>query len=346
MNSHITTPIQWREDRLLLLDQRLLPGKENYLVCTTYQDVADAISVLAVRGAPAIGIAAAYGMVLAVRQVPPGEDRLTFLAQAAKDLEATRPTAVNLAWACRRMLRVANEAVKQGEELLERLWKEAYCMAQEDLAMNRAMGEHGQELVADGANILTHCNAGALATSGWGTALGVIRAAHAKGRNLHVYASETRPLLQGARLTTWELMQDGIAVTLVTDGMVGHLMQQRKVDVVIVGADRIAANGDVANKIGTYGLAVLARAHNIPFYVAAPTSTVDMELASGEEIVIEQRQADEVRQVGALVVAPAEVKVYNPAFDVTPAEYIAALITDRGLITAPSRSKMTEVFAT
>ena len=339
-----TVPMEWQGDRLLLLDQRLLPGKENYLVCTSYQEVADAISVLAVRGAPAIGLAAAYGLVLAAQQAPPDEDKVAFLAQAAGNLEGTRPTAVNLAWACRRMLAVAGDAGKKGEGLVSRLLEEAHAIAEEDLAMNRAMGEHGQKLLIEGSRVLTHCNAGALATSGWGTALGVIRAAHAQGRNIEVYACETRPLLQGARLTTWELMQDGIPVTLITDGMAGHLMRQRRVDAVIVGADRIAANGDVANKIGTYGLAVLAHAHGIPFYVAAPTSTIDMSISHGDEIVIEERHADEVRHVGPLVVAPAGVGVYNPAFDVTPAEYISALITDRGVLTRPLEPKMKEFF--
>jgi len=334
--------IKLRDGRLVLLDQRSLPGRVEFMECASYQDVAWAIRSMVVRGAPAIGIAAAYGLLLAAQASEPGAF-WTALEEAARQLQATRPTAVNLSWAVQRMLRVGREAGNP-QAALAALRSEADRIASEDLAMNRSIGEHGYTLIPDGARVLTHCNAGALATSGYGTALGVIRRAVERGRRVHVYAGETRPLLQGARLTTWELMEDGIPVTLVTDGMAGHLMQQGRVDLVLVGADRITANGDVANKIGTYGLAVLAWAHGIPFYVAAPASTVDLSLSCGEQIVIEERDRQEVTVLAGVDLAPAGVEVYNPAFDVTPARYITAIITDLGMLRPPLELSLREAF--
>ncbi|MEW6523574.1 MAG: S-methyl-5-thioribose-1-phosphate isomerase [Bacillota bacterium] len=334
--------IEMRDDRVLLLDQRRLPSGVEFLECTSYQEVAWAIRNMVVRGAPAIGIAAAYGMVLAAQAA--GEESFwEALETAAAELKATRPTAVNLFWAVNRMLRKARDAGSP-QAALPALKDEAARIAGEDLAMNLAIGEHGYPLVPDGARVLTHCNAGALATGGFGTALGVIRRAVERGRRVHVYADETRPLLQGARLTAWELMQDQIPVTLVTDGMAGHLMQAGRVDLVLVGADRIAANGDVANKIGTYGLAVLAWAHGVPFYVAAPASTIDLSLPHGSQIIIEERDPSEVAFLGNTSLAPEGVRVYNPAFDVTPARYVTALITDRGVLRPPLEHSLKESF--
>ncbi len=332
--------IEYAGGRVIILDQRRLPGEVVFWECSTYPEVAEAIRSLAVRGAPAIGIAAAYGLVLAADSAPEGEDFWPYLERAAGHLRKTRPTAVNLFWALDRMLQVGRSAGGKPAAVRARLTAEAAAIAGEDLEMNRLIGQHGSALIPDGARVLTHCNAGALATAGFGTALGVIRAAVGQGRKVEVFADETRPLLQGARLTAWELMQDGIPVTLVTDGMAGHLMRERRVDLVLVGADRIAANGDVANKIGTYGLAVLARAHGLPFYVAAPTSTVDMALDDGSRIVIEERAPEEVTSIGGVAVAPAGVKVYNPAFDVTPAELVTALITDWGILRPPLRDAL------
>ncbi len=325
-----------------LLDQRALPAREEYVLCRTHRELARAIRDMVVRGAPAIGIAAAYGMVLAARALAPaspGSDAfLDGLRAAAAELAATRPTAVNLTWALERMLAAADRAAWQGRvprEVLAALEAEARAIHEEDLAMNRRIGALGAELVPDGASVLTHCNAGALATGGFGTALGVLRAARAQGKRLHVFVDETRPLLQGARLTAWELMQEGIPATLIADGMAGHFMRLGRVDLVIVGADRICRNGDVVNKIGTYGLAVLAREHGIPFYVAAPWSTVDLALPSGDAVVIEERAAEEVLGFGPVRWAPEGVAVANPAFDVTPARYVTAIITDRGLARPP-----------
>jgi len=331
-------PLVWKGSALELLDQTKLPGQKLFLNLEKYEQVAQAIKQMQVRGAPAIGIAAAYGLVLAAKSAP-GHDSQAFkdyLLHARNVLAATRPTAVNLFWALERMMKVVQDHHDaEPGELIYLLEKEALAIEREDLEGNKRMGLYGRELVPDGANILTHCNAGALAVSGYGTALGVIRAAHEQGKNIHVYADETRPLFQGARLTAWELMEDGIPVTLITDNMAGYLMKQGKIDLIVVGADRITSNGDVANKIGTYSLAVLAHYHRIPFYIAAPRSTIDLSLKSGDEIPIEEREHDEVRRIGDVLISPGEVKVYNPAFDVTTAKLITAIITDAGVIRPP-----------
>ena len=309
-------PIRWRGDALELLDQRRLPHEMIYVACRDAHEVAAAIRDMIVRGAPAIGVAAAFGMALAEKR---GDD----IRAAAEDLRAARPTAVNLAWAVDRMLRAGGGA------------GEAEAIFREDLEANHRIGRFGADLLGASATVLTHCNAGALATAGYGTALGVIRAAVEQGKQIAVFAGETRPYLQGARLTAWELQQEGIDVTLITDSMAGHFFQQRKFDAVVVGADRIAANGDAANKIGTYTLAVLANAHGIPFYVAAPVSTVDMATADGSAIPIEERSAREVTDIGGSRVAPEGIAVRHPAFDVTPARLITAIITDRGVLRPP-----------
>jgi methylthioribose-1-phosphate isomerase len=326
-------PLRWEADRPSILDQRRLPLEEVDLDCATVEDVADAIRTLAVRGAPLIGIAAAYGLALAARATPDRE-----ALRAAHDLlAATRPTAVNLFWALSRCWTVV-EAMPTDlpmTEVAARLLAEARAIHAEDAASCVAMAEAGLACIPEGARILTHCNAGALATGGIGTALGVIRAAHAAGRVSHVWVDETRPLLQGARLTAWELERDAIPYSVQTDSMAAALMAGGNVDLVIVGADRIARNGDTANKIGTYGLAVLARAHGVPFYVAAPWSTVDRSLADGTGIPVEQRRAEEVLTVSGVRVTPPNATAWNPAFDVTPGVLITAFITDRGMIEPP-----------
>jgi methylthioribose-1-phosphate isomerase len=309
------------------------------LECTRYQDVAAAIKRLSVRGAPAIGLAAAYGVVLAAQSLAhegTGEQFTERLLAAAEELRATRPTAVNLMWAIDRMrgvLRSHTDA--EPAELVEQLRIEADQMMREDLNANEAMGEHGATLIADGANILTHCNAGALATGAFGTAVGVIMAAHRSGKQIHVWVDETRPLLQGARLTTWELKEAGVPHTLITDSMAAHFMARGSIDLVMVGADRIAANGDGANKIGTYGVAVLAHAHDIPFYFVAPTSTVDLSTPDGAHIEIEERSPDEVTSFRGVRTAPEGTKVANPAFDVTPQRLISGIVTESGIVTTP-----------
>jgi methylthioribose-1-phosphate isomerase len=331
-------PIRWERHRLLLLDQTLLPVEERMREYTRWRDVADAIRSLVVRGAPAIGCAAAFGVVLAARQsaAADGEGLVADLEEAIKGLAATRPTAVNLFWALDRMRGVAEaHRALQVPALRERLLGEAQAILDEDLAANKALGAHGAALVPERARILTHCNAGALATAGFGTALGVIRAAHERGRVALVWVDETRPVMQGSRLTAWEMVKEGIPHRLISDVSAGLVMKQGEVDLVIVGADRIAANGDTANKIGTYSVAVLARHHGIPFYVAAPLSTIDPSIPSGADIPIEERSGDEVRRTGGRQTAPAETPVYNPAFDVTPAEFIAGIITERGVFRFP-----------
>jgi len=312
-------PIRWRGDRLELLDQRLLPDQAVYLTCRTATEVAAAIRDMVVRGAPAIGCAAAFGIALEKKSGRP-------LEAAFKALAASRPTAINLFWALERM--------KKAEDLEA----EAIAIYEEDLAANRAIGRFGAELIRERSRVMTHCNTGALATAGYGTALGVIRAA--KGKNISVIANETRPYLQGARLTAWELVREGIPCTLITDSMAGHLMSRGEVDVVIVGADRIAANGDVANKIGTYPLAVLAKRHGIPFYVAAPLSTFDPKISEGSQIPIEERPAAEVTGYRGTRWAPEGVSVRNPAFDVTPAELITAIISEKGIASPPYRESI------
>jgi methylthioribose-1-phosphate isomerase len=333
--------LDWSEAGVVLLDQRRLPGEEVYLTLASVEEVARAIEDLVVRGAPAIGCAAALGVARAA--AASGAQAATALAAeleaACARLARTRPTAVNLFWALARMrARIAAELARPGADaagLRAAVIAEARALVAEDEAVCRALGRTGVPLVRDGARILTHCNAGALATAGWGTALGVVRSALAAGRKLSVLADETRPFLQGARLTAWELARDGIPVTVVTDGMAGHLMRRGEVDLVLVGADRVARNGDVANKIGTYGLAVLAREHGLPFYVAAPISTLDLATASGDEIPIEERAAAEVTQFAGQAIAPAGVGARHPAFDVTPAALVAAIITERGIARPP-----------
>ncbi|RMH09210.1 MAG: S-methyl-5-thioribose-1-phosphate isomerase [Nitrospirae bacterium] len=327
--------VEWRDGTVCLLDQSCLPGEVRILNCYDHHMVASAIRDLKVRGAPAIGVAAALGVALAAHTT-----RATSPLAFAQEMEtvcaefsSTRPTAVNLFWALDRMRRVLHTWAQASVDTLKRLLlKEALRIQEEDLAMNRAIGRHGSTVVADGHQILTHCNAGALATAGYGTALGVVRAAWEQGKRIHVFADETRPVLQGARLTAWELRQEGIPVTVITDNTAGVLMKQRRIDLCLVGADRIAANGDVANKIGTYSLAVLAKAHGVPFYVAAPSSTIDCAIASGEAIPIETRPPHEVTSLySGTRIAPEGVEVLNLAFDVTPADYITGIITERGI---------------
>ena len=332
------TPLRWAGDRLVLVDQTRLPGEEVERSCATWSEVAEAIRTLVVRGAPAIGVAAAFGVALAARQSTARdfEGLLADLEEAIKGLGATRPTAVNLFWALERMRRLILAGRGSPlDEIRAGLLVEAQAILDEDVVANRAMGAHGAALVPANARILTHCNAGALATAGYGTALGVIRAAHAQGKVALVWVDETRPVLQGSRLTAWELVKEGIPHRLILDVTAASVMKSGEVDLVVTGADRIAANGDTANKIGTYGIAVLARHHRIPFYVAAPFSTIDPAIASGASIVIEERDPAEVRQLGGRQIAPAESPVYNPAFDVTPAELIAAIITERGVYRPP-----------
>lgn len=340
-------PVQWEDGVLVLLDQTLLPSRIEYCRCRNYLQVAEAIKTMKVRGAPAIGVSAAYGIVLAAFSYQ-GEDKAEFmrtLEKARAVLAETRPTAVNLFWALERMKGVWEEnSASAISEIKNILADEAKAILDEDLQANKRMGSFGNELIPKGASILTHCNAGALATAGFGTALGVIRTAHEAGKDIRVFADETRPLLQGARLTAWELLEDGIPVTLIADNMAGSIFRQGKIDLVIVGADRIAANGDVANKIGTYSVAVLAHYHHVPFYVAAPLSTFDLSLSTGQEIPIEERDAEEMRRWGEYQLAPQNVPVYNPAFDVTPADLVTAFITEKGIIRSPLKAGIKSLF--
>ena len=327
--------VEWKDGVVRLLDQSRLPDKVEFVDCRDYETVGIAIKELWVRGAPAIGIAAAMGVALGAQAVKATEyDAFRKAVWAIADhLAATRPTAVNLFWAIDRMKRRLDALKSEPIPVIkQQLIAEAQAVLAEDIAMNKAIGRHGSAVVGDGQTILTHCNAGALATGGYGTALGVVRAAWEQGKKIRVVADETRPVLQGARLTAWELMQDGIPVTLITDNMAGALMGQGRIHVCVVGADRITANGDVANKIGTYSVAVLAHAHGIPFYVAAPSSTIDLSMPSGEQIPIEQRDPREVTHVrGKAPIAPDGCEVFNPAFDVTPARLITGIITERGV---------------
>jgi len=339
--------LRWRDGHLELIDQRLLPGRIEYVSCASAAETARAVRDMVVRGAPAIGCAAAYGVALEAARLA-GAAPAAFSAGMGKAfdlLAASRPTAVNLFWALERM-RAVLEGARPGQPpaIAARLLEEAHRILAEDIQANRAMGAHGAALLGDGTRVLTHCNAGALATAGHGTALGVIRSAVAAGKRISVIVDETRPFLQGARLTAWELVQEDIPVTLITDNMSGHLMGRGEIDAVIVGADRVAANGDVANKIGTYMIAVLARRHTIPFYVAAPLSTIDLRLASGAAIPIEERDASEVRGYAGVEWAPTGVNVRNPAFDVTPADLVTALITEKGVVHAPDRGKIAALF--
>ncbi len=330
--------IEWTDDGIAMLDQRRLPEEETYLTLTTAEEVAAAIRDMAIRGAPAIGVAAAMGIAIAFAragEIPDGE-RTDRFERAARLLAATRPTAVNLFWAIDRMRRCfQGHRHDPAARLADALKQEAIAIRREDIEANQAMGRHGSALLPESCRVLTHCNAGALATSGYGTALGVVRAAIEAGKKVAVYADETRPFLQGARLTAWELHKDGIPVTVLTDGMAGHLFQKKAIDLCLVGADRIARNGDTANKIGTYQVAVLARAHDVPFYVAAPTSTIDLEAAGGAEIPIEERGPSEVVCIAGRRVVPEGVPVIHPAFDVTPHHLIAAIITERGVARPP-----------
>lgn len=325
------------DGHIAMIDQTLLPGKFTVMQIEDVETVFDAIRRLAVRGAPAIGVAAGMGVVLGIRDFS-GDDRDGFVQrveEVCNYLAGSRPTAVNLFWALDRMKRVATDSAEMSvAEMKKRLLTEAIAIHREDQAMCRAMGEVGTDVIPDGGAVLTHCNAGALATGGMGTALSVMYRAHELGRRFRVYADETRPLLQGARLTTWELMRAGIDTTLICDNAAAQVLKEGRIDVVITGADRIAANGDAANKIGTYGVALLAAAHDVPFYVAAPSSTFDMTLASGDEIPIEQRSADEVRRGFGVLTSPEDVQCYCPAFDVTPARLVTGLITERGVAAA------------
>jgi methylthioribose-1-phosphate isomerase len=327
--------ICWSEAGVVMIDQTRLPREEVYVTCRTYQEVAEAIRSMIIRGAPAIGVAAAMGIAIGARHTPDTDLDREFPV-ICETLAKTRPTAVNLFWAIDRMKRLY-ESVRgrPAAEIREQLIAEAQQIRLEDIAINEAIGRHGAPLVPDGKTVLTHCNAGALATAGYGTALGVIRAAVADGKKIDVFADETRPFLQGARLTVWELQQDGIAATLITDNMAGHFLRSGRIGCVIVGADRIAANGDVANKIGTYSVAVLAKENAVPFYVAAPISTLDLTLATGDAIPIEERPAREVTHVFGVSVAPDGVAVQNPAFDVTPSRYVTAIVTERGVAQSP-----------
>ncbi len=337
-------PIRWSREGLFLLDQRLLPGRYIELQCTSAVDVATAIRDMVVRGAPAIGIAAAYGVVLAVQnsyQENPDNWR-DAIAKDINILAASRPTAVNLFWALKRM---AALMVVDGEDPVPRFEAEAITIHDEDVTANHRMGELGAALISEPCNMLTHCNAGALATGGYGTALGVIRSAFAAGKLQQIYADETRPWLQGARLTAWELEQDGIPARLIADGAAAYLMQRGMIRWVVVGSDRIAANGDVANKIGTYGLAVNARHHGVGFMVVAPTSTIDMSVATGAEIPIEERTTDELLNFQGVAIAPQGGVAWNPVFDVTPAPLVGVLVTERGVVHAPNHEKLSHLMA-
>lgn len=339
--------IEWTEQGVVMIDQRRLPTREIYNTYTSYEQVAEAIRSMVIRGAPAIGVAAAMGVALGVSR-----SKVVGIAELEAEFERiyqtlwkTRPTAVNLFWALERMRRVFTQHRSQGVDAVGgRLIEEARAIHREDIEINRQMGFHGQQLLGQQSRVLTHCNAGALATAGYGTALGVIRAAVESGKRIEVLADETRPFLQGARLTAWELAKDDIPVTLITDNMAGYFMRQGQVDAVIVGADRIAANGDVANKIGTYSVAVLARENNVPFYVAAPLSTIDLNTPSGDQIPIEQRDPAEVTTVGAKRLAPRGVRVANPAFDVTPCRYVSSIITERGIARPPYEESLRKLF--
>ncbi len=349
--------VWWEEDAsgaaVCMLDQSLLPQQAVYLRLTHEQQVAEAIHSLKVRGAPAIGVTAAFGLALSLRRLLQEQDGVPSLDAIQQHLQSvgellvqTRPTAVNLFWAIERMQSCAELAINDHcspQDLAQLLCNEAQSIADEDFDACMSMGIYGAELISDGDMLLTHCNAGALATAGWGTALAPMYVAHKAGKNIHVFVDETRPVLQGARLTAWELQQEGIPLTLITDNMVGHFMHLGGIKSVFVGADRVAANGDIANKIGTYGVAVLAHAHSIPFYVAAPLSTIDLNIPSGNHIPIEHRDPSEVTSVRGTIIAPPGIQAANPAFDVTPHEYITAIITERGIVRAPYEEELRRI---
>jgi methylthioribose-1-phosphate isomerase len=327
--------IQWKNDRIIMLDQRLLPHKEVYRVCRNYQEVAQAIRGMVIRGAPAIGVAAAMGVALGASKIQEKNFEREFEG-ILLTLSKTRPTAGNLFWALERMRKVYADNRSRGVESVKRLLQEeAQKIYKEDIAANKQLGKFGASLLHSTRRLMTHCNAGALATAGYGTALGVIRALKESGKQVEVWVNETRPFLQGARLTAWELKKERIPATLITDNMAGYLMQEGKVDAVVVGCDRVAANGDVANKIGTYGIAVLAKRHGIPFYVAGPTSSIDVDCLSGKDIPIEQRDPKEISHIFGRALAPKGVRIFNPAFDVTSQDLISAIITEKGVIYPP-----------
>lgn len=336
--------IEWNNGKVVMIDQRKLPGEEVYVECTDFNQVAEAIENMVIRGAPAIGVAAAFGVALGIMALEGKENLKERFDQICQRLERTRPTARNLFWALERMKRAFFNAQDLDlAELKQVMLQEALDIEMEDVDANRKIGEWGKTLIKDGQTILTHCNAGALATAGYGTALGVIRAAFEEDKKIQVYADETRPFLQGARLTCWELEKDSIPVVLIADNMAGYLMKRGEISSVITGADRIAQNGDTANKIGTYSVAVLAREHSLPFYVAAPMSTIDFSIRNGDQIPIEERDPDEVKWIGDMCLSPTRIEVRNPAFDVTPAEYITAIITERGIARPPFRASLLDL---
>jgi methylthioribose-1-phosphate isomerase len=347
MNESNIETLRWIEDHLEMIDQRILPSEFNYISYNSAKSVSDGIRSMVVRGAPAIGCAAAYGVALEAIKIQSLNkvDFLSSMKDACQILLESRPTAINLFWAVNRMQSIIKDNHNiVPEELAMILLEEAHKIKAEDIKINRTMGSYGAELLSDGANVLTHCNAGALATAGHGTALGVIRSAVESGKNISVIADETRPFLQGARLTAWEMVQEGIPVTLISDNMSGHLMSHGEVDAIVVGTDRVAGNGDVANKIGTYMVAVLAKRHNIPFYVACPLSTIDRSISSGADIPIEERPNSEVTGYQDMQWAAKGVLVRNPAFDVTPAELVTGLITEKGVVLSPSKEKISKLF--
>jgi len=335
--------IEWTPEGVVMIDQTRLPSVTAFVTCRTYEEVADAIRRMVIRGAPAIGVAAAMGVAIGALHA---RDLEAEMPKICDTLAKTRPTAVNLFWGIDRMKRLY-ESIRHlpAEEIRARLVEEARRVRDEDVAINEAIGRNGAPLVPDRKTVLTHCNAGALATAGFGTALGVVRAAVCMGKNIDVFADETRPFLQGARLTAWELQRDGIPTTVITDNMAGHFLKSGRIGCVVVGADRIAANGDVANKVGTYTVAVLAKENNVPFYVAAPVSTLDLTLASGDEIPIEQRSSHEVTHLGGVPITPDGIRVENPAFDVTPHRYVTAIITERGLARPPFDETLKSLFS-
>jgi methylthioribose-1-phosphate isomerase len=338
--------LEWTDQGVRFIDQTKLPTEEVYVTCTTHQQVAEVIRNMVVRGAPAIGVAAAMGVALGIKNSTAEStgDLKSEFDEICELISKTRPTAVNLFWAIRRMQeKFERIRIRPIPQIKQSLIEEAQRMHAEDIAANQSMGRHGATLMPSSGGVLTHCNAGALATAGYGTALGVIRAAVEQGKKIHVYADETRPFLQGSRLTAWELMKDGIPTTVISDNMAGAIMKQGKIGAIVVGADRIAANGDVANKIGTYTVAVLAKEHGIPFYVAAPISTVDLECPDGSQIPIEQRNGKEVTHIAGRQMVPDGVAVENPAFDVTPAKYVAAIITERGIAKAPYQDSLRQL---
>jgi len=340
MNNTSFYTLKWNGDKVSFIDQRLLPNQEVYVTCTSYQEVATVIETMVVRGAPAIGISAAYGIALGLLKANTQnmDEFKKYFDNVANVMAKTRPTAVNLFWAIDRMKKKfysACEISKDTSTIAKMMVEEALLMYDEDVATNKAIGKNGSAVIKDGMNILTHCNAGALATADYGTALAVIRSAVEEGKKIHVYADETRPFLQGARLTMWELMKDNIDCTLISDNMSGHLMSKKKIDLIVVGADRIAANGDSANKIGTYSVAVLAKYHGIPMYFAAPISTIDINCPDGSKIPIEERSIDEVRKVNGTFICPQNAKAFNPSFDVTPNSLITGIITEKGVVRPP-----------